>query len=448
MGVFNAAANQVLISPVTEYYRGKAIRQDQADKEQMSELRGLQIKQAKQELADAPSKREAARQAALLQAENIQSQIAARYATEERADLKAADEVLKPLFEMYSAEKDEDVALANFNRDIPEAISRLSPKQQKAIIEGAGEDHQYSHEEVMLSGLARRTYQDLEAGEASEEKIVKINEGDEEVTYSQRIGPDGSAVRTEIARGPRWKPTEAEARQTAKEAEIAEYEAMGRTHEDAVKLAYDKITVKENTKTGMMIYTDTTTVPPTVTEIPVDGVPPVIPEPRQGRTLFDLSEFATGPVNAAIRGVSIPAAWAGMSIGTKQVSAKQTFQTTTQDFIRGMALSEKYAVGEQDRIREDIAILPSLLDDPILMRTRMISMDEDLELRQITAENDASNTQLNPDIRQEAASAANRIKNFRAVLGVPPRPKTIEEAKELGSGAVFIDPYGEVRTVP
>ena len=39
MGVFNAAANQVLFSPVTEYYKGKAIRTQQAAAEQEMEIR-------------------------------------------------------------------------------------------------------------------------------------------------------------------------------------------------------------------------------------------------------------------------------------------------------------------------------------------------------------------------------------------------------------------------
>ena len=59
--VFDAAANQVLISPVSNFYQGKAIRQQLAAGEQDAELKGLQIELAKDEVANAPSAREAAR---------------------------------------------------------------------------------------------------------------------------------------------------------------------------------------------------------------------------------------------------------------------------------------------------------------------------------------------------------------------------------------------------
>jgi hypothetical protein len=43
MGVFDPRQGQVLPSPIRQYYRGKAIRQDLKDKEQMAELRQKQI---------------------------------------------------------------------------------------------------------------------------------------------------------------------------------------------------------------------------------------------------------------------------------------------------------------------------------------------------------------------------------------------------------------------
>jgi hypothetical protein len=468
MGVFNATQNQVLVSPVTSFYRGKAIRQQQADAEQISELRGLQIEQAEQEIADGPMNRAAAKRYAESRQDLIDIQISEAIRSGRMQELKDSAQLLEPLLVEYAQTEDEDIAVGNFNNNFKAVASLLGEQQQGKLLEVAGDDHVFDNKEIMLAGkmiqsfrekiqpetkvvgkggaLVSPTGEELyrntpEGGDSSNELFARINPKDytpSSVAKFQETG-DFSVLRKAAAEG---------SGQSAKEAEIAEYEAMGHPHEFAVKLAYGKITVKENTKTGMMIYTDMTTVPPTVTEIPVAGVAPVSPESKPGRTLFALSEFASGPMNAAIRGVALPAAWLGMSVGTKQVSAKQTFQTTTQDFIRGMALSERYAVGEQDRLREDIAILPKILDDPALMRTRMISMDEDLRLRQATAENDANNTRLNPDIRQEAASVANRIKNFRAILGVPPVMNTREEAMALPPGTVFLTPDGQLLTVP
>ena len=89
----------VQFDPIGNYYKGKAMRQQLAAGEQDQEFKGLQIDLAKQELADAPSKREAAERAALLQAENIQSQIDKRTRDGEVTELELAAKALTPLLE-------------------------------------------------------------------------------------------------------------------------------------------------------------------------------------------------------------------------------------------------------------------------------------------------------------------------------------------------------------
>ena len=56
MAVFDATRNQVLISPVTNYYQGEAIRRQAREAEQRMDLRDLQIEQAEYELETAPDR--------------------------------------------------------------------------------------------------------------------------------------------------------------------------------------------------------------------------------------------------------------------------------------------------------------------------------------------------------------------------------------------------------
>ena len=154
MGVFNAAANQVLIKPVTEYYRGKAIRQDQADKEQMSELRGLQIEGAKQELAEGPVDRAAAKKYAESKQDLIDEQLSQLVRAGKIEDLRFSANQFDPLLRAYSATEDEDVAIGNFNNSFKAIAGNFSQEHQERFREIAGEDGLpgFSNKEIMMVG--------------------------------------------------------------------------------------------------------------------------------------------------------------------------------------------------------------------------------------------------------------------------------------------------------
>jgi len=156
------ATQQVLFSPVSNYYKGEAIRAGLKREKQEGELTDLKIDIAKDELENAPSAREAARKKALLDAENIQSSIDERYAKGEREALKRADEVMKPLFQAYNDAPD-DEAESVFNTGLPEALSQL-PKEMQENFRKMDLDHdgRFNHDEIMRAGLARRTVEEKE----------------------------------------------------------------------------------------------------------------------------------------------------------------------------------------------------------------------------------------------------------------------------------------------
>ena len=471
MAVFKP--DQVLISPVSSYYQGKAIRAQQDAAEQNQELRGLQIDIAKDDLKSAPSKREAAREAALLNRDNIQGQIDARERAGEIAELQLSAQALTPLLEDYAKEEDEDLALANFNKNIGSVTSILSEKEQQRIAEAMGPDKRFSHEEVMTTGLGVRMFNDKddgvtptsrqrELGDLLKRGIISQTEHDELILSANTKESGGESLTTrqkELGdlrdRGiitPEEHDalileanTENDPAVAKREREIADLIPMLDGDRDlAVKIVDKLVKMSQNPVTGMIEYTDTVTGE--AWEVPVTGREVETARPEAGRTLFDLSEFATGPQSAIIAGASIPLSWVGLPVGTRTARARQTFSTTNQNFIRALSINPRFPVGEQERIREEISMASAILDSPELMQQRMIALNDDMTLRMNQAEADGNDVSLPIDLREMQKSNAREIRNYLAILCVPERPSTEEEYDALPSGTRYLHPDGDVRT--
>ena len=157
--------DQILFSPVTNYYKGKAIRQQ-------LEAGKVDLDLKKLELADAPSKRATAKAYAEAQLENVQSQIAERIRNGEIGELKLNAKLLTPALTDYANEKDEDKAVDGFNEAMKSIIPNMSEKSQKAYAEAAGEDHAFDHNEIMLSGLGVRAFMDAVKGDRTAQKFI------------------------------------------------------------------------------------------------------------------------------------------------------------------------------------------------------------------------------------------------------------------------------------
>ncbi len=203
----------------------------------------------------------------------------------------------------------------------------------------------------------------------------------------------------------------------AKEKEIQDYIAMGLSREDAVKVAYGKLSMKVNEVTGTINLLDEITQE--AREIPLSGEPAVTPTPEPGRTLWDLAEFATGPASAVRSGMSIPFAWVGAPIASKTIQARQAFQIHSRALIRALSINPRYPVAEMNAIKKEIDLLPKLLDAPELLRQRIIATREGLSLRAEQAETDSDNVNLSSKVRGDAEAAATAIRNFLAILGAP-----------------------------
>lgn len=202
---------------------------------------------------------------------------------------------------------------------------------------------------------------------------------------------------------------------------------------------------------------------PAVAPIAPVGQPPVMQPPGQtrpeqprtspeaamgGRTIFEMAGDIAGPIPAVGEALSRTPG-VGVFVQAPQFTqARNSVDILKRDLTRTLANNPRYAEGERQAIEKDIAIDASVWDTPGAFRQRMIAIDDALALRADSAYKTANSPAVSLPERQQAMNVLNAITHFRQTMGVPPRVKTPEEAKKLGSGALFVDPSGNLRRVP
>jgi len=132
-----------------------------------------------------------------------------------------------------------------------------------------------------------------------------------------------------------------------------------------------------------------------------------------------MAEYGTGPGSYILNALSTISGVVGGPIAAKTVDARTALRLSTGELIRSMSLSRAYAVGEQERIIEQINVLPAILDNPEQLRRRMITVADSLNRASRQAEQDLANPNLSPDIREDLQRTNIAVKNYLAVLGAP-----------------------------
>lgn len=144
------------------------------------------------------------------------------------------------------------------------------------------------------------------------------------------------------------------------------------------------------------------------------------PSAQPPRTLWQMAPQVTGVVPAVQEAVQGVTGQAGVNVAPEGlVTARQTFNNAQGELIRALSNNARFPVGEMERIRQEIAITPSAMTDPRSLRERMQSVDTYLRNRLQNEERAGTDPSLPVAQRQEARRAANDIRNFLAVLGVP-----------------------------
>lgn len=144
------------------------------------------------------------------------------------------------------------------------------------------------------------------------------------------------------------------------------------------------------------------------------------PSAQPPRTLWEMAPNVTGIAPAVQETVQGVTGQAGINVATEGlVRDRQTFATVKSDFIKALSANPRFPVAEMERLEREINIIPAAFTDARSLRERMVSVNNDLRRRLQNEERAATDTSLPVADRQAALSAANNIRNFLSVLGVP-----------------------------
>jgi hypothetical protein len=91
------------------------------------------------------------------------------------------------------------------------------------------------------------------------------------------------------------------------------------------------------------------------------------------------------------------------------------------EVIRGVINNRRFPVSEQERIRKEINIYPSISTDPQTLLANIRSLDSTLRTILANREREGDDINLPVKGRQEAILAANEARNLLKILGVPQR---------------------------
>lgn len=190
MGVFNPMQGQVLFSPVSNFYQGKAVRQELADREQMGRMRELQIDEA--EYQQSPERRQT-------QEEILDAQLKAARMSVEQAEIDLGESTMKYMAKRLSPitslatqltfsgdEKNVEAGTAYFNEEINRILPTLPKRIQDLVKKGAGEDHVYSPEEIAQTKLRLGVW--LESQGADRKPLKVMVDGEPVQAFADKAG--------------------------------------------------------------------------------------------------------------------------------------------------------------------------------------------------------------------------------------------------------------------
>lgn len=172
------------------------------------------------------------------------------------------------------------------------------------------------------------------------------------------------------------------------------------------------------------------------------------------QTIWKRAGLIAGPISALVEGAKRTPIIGEFVGGEATVQARNFVDTLRRDLTRVLQNNPRYAEGERQAIEKDIQISPEIWDTRGALESRMVGIDQALEIRANNAARTANSSNVGQQERIAALNVYNALINFRAHFGVPPRYKSPEEVKKaiserkLRSGDQFIDPQGVVRDIP
>jgi hypothetical protein len=138
------------------------------------------------------------------------------------------------------------------------------------------------------------------------------------------------------------------------------------------------------------------------------------------RTLWQMAPDVTGVVPALQETAQGVTGQAGINVAPAGlVRDRQTFANAQGELIRSLSNNPQFPVREMERIRQEVSISPGVMTDERSLRERMRSVDTFLRERLENQQRAGQDTSLPVETRRAARKAAEDIRNFLSILGVP-----------------------------
>jgi len=143
------------------------------------------------------------------------------------------------------------------------------------------------------------------------------------------------------------------------------------------------------------------------------------PSVPQGETFYDLAGQATGPANMAKDLWARASSLVGGSPDFESTQAIENITVNLQQIIRGLSISDRNPVTEQERLLEWIKLEPGWLTSAGTFRARVSGANKALTAKLAASERDAADYTLPPQIQKAAQQDVRTVTQALNVLGHP-----------------------------
>jgi hypothetical protein len=235
-------------------------------------------------------------------------------------------------------------------------------------------------------------------------------------------------------------------KQSEAEARIDRMVEAGVPRLDAIRINDGILELRTDPITGDMSIVDKATGTARRVASPEREDVPMIEPPKEGETLAEMAERATG-IGASFLAAAQRVVGLGGQLGGKNLSVpgaqeviqfRQFFDASVQELVRSLSVNPRYPVSEMERIRKEVDIMPGGFTDPQTLRAKMLGLDRYLEAKLEAEERDANNRRLSVEDRSNAESSAETIRRFRNILGAD-RIRQMPAGSSFGGNVIEVD---------
>ena len=141
---------------------------------------------------------------------------------------------------------------------------------------------------------------------------------------------------------------------------------------------------------------------------------------RPTMSLWRAAERGTGPGSFfdVVYSDTVGLVW-DSAVQQATISARTDLTTEQNQLVRALAVNPRYATTEMERIREEMAIRPEILDSPISMKVRMFAIDRSLERRAENLRKFIADPNTSAEDRNFDQKSLREIEAFQETLSVP-----------------------------